>query len=569
MISPANAHRAKTCSNAPMDIPSVDPGTESFIRALSEALRAAGLADEAALTRASRIQAKTGQRFDTVLSELGIVPERALAGAVAQALGLPLAGDGQLPEAPLLPDLLPQDFLARARLVPIALTDADLTLAMTDPFNEDAVRSIAYLTRRVVRRTVLTASDFEAAFARLFDSTPLQSRLEAGGEAASDASDADDVERLKDIASEAPVIRFVNDMIARAVERRASDIHVEPQDDHLRVRFRRDGRLEETESLPRAMHAAVTSRLKIMARLDIAERRLPQDGRIKLAVRGREIDFRVSTMPTLHGEGVVLRVLDRSAVALDFASLGFDAGCRDVVPRPAWRKPNGIMLVTGPTGSGKTTTLYAALSRAEQIDRKIITVEDPIEYQIDGINQIQVNAGHRARLRPRAALDPAPGSRRHHGRRDPRPRDGRDRHAGVADRPSRVLDAAHQQRRGRDHAAARHGRRAVSLRVDVAGRPGAARSSASSARTAARPIAGPSAVKVRRDRLCRPHRPSWSCSPSARNRSGTASLRQAEAALEAAAVAFSMRQMYADGTRRVEAGETILEEVLLATQLAR
>ena len=365
----------------------MDATPDTFIASLSAALAHAGLADEAALSRARRAQAKTGERFDRVLSELGIVPERALAQAIAHVLGLPLAEATAFPDAALLADTLPSDFLARARLLPIALEDKRLTLAMADPFNDDAVLSIGYLTGLDVARAVTAASDFEAAFARLYGLPQASTRLDGTPEA-SDASDADDVERLKDIASEAPVIRFVADMIARAVERRASDIHVEPQEDHLRVRFRRDGRLEETESLPRAMHAAVTSRLKIMARLDIAERRLPQDGRIKLAVRGREIDFRVSTMPSLYGEGVVLRVLDRSAVKLNF-------------PRSAWRdveasfrellaQPNGILLVTGPTGSGKTTTLYAALSLLNKVDRKMFTVEDPIEYQLGGIHQIQV-----------------------------------------------------------------------------------------------------------------------------------------------------------------------------------
>ena len=199
----------------------------------------------------------------------------------------------------------------------------------------------------------------------------------------------EDAERLKDLASEAPVIRLVNQLIARAVETHASDVHIEPFADRLRVRYRYDGVLHEVEPPPARLQAAVISRIKIMARLDIAERRLPQDGRIKLTVRGHEIDFRVSTMPSLHGETVVLRVLDRTAVEFDYAKLGLPRDIRQGVER-ALELPNGIVLVTGPTGSGKTTTLYTGLLKLNTVARKIVTVEDPIEYQLTGINQIQV-----------------------------------------------------------------------------------------------------------------------------------------------------------------------------------
>jgi general secretion pathway protein E len=184
------------------------------------------------------------------------------------------------------------------------------------------------------------------------------------------------------------VVRIVNRLISRAVEARASDIHIEPYEQSLRVRYRIDGVLREVEPPPAHLQAAIISRIKIMARLNIAERRLPQDGRIKLAVRGKDIDLRVATMPTLHGEAVVLRVLDRGSVVLDFGELGFDARAL-VAYRAMLARPNGIILVTGPTGSGKTTTLYTSLIELNSPDRKILTVEDPIEYQLDGINQVQ------------------------------------------------------------------------------------------------------------------------------------------------------------------------------------
>ena len=204
-----------------------------------------------------------------------------------------------------------------------------------------------------------------------------------------DASgDEADVEQLRDLASEAPVIRLVNLVIQRAVELRASDIHIEPFENRLKVRYRVDGVLEEAESPPANLTAAVISRIKIMAKLNIAERRLPQDGRIMVRVQGKELDLRVSTVPTAHGESVVMRLLDRESVVLDFKALGFtDEFLASFVK--VLEQPHGILLVTGPTGSGKTTTLYAALNQLNTPDVKIITVEDPVEYQIEGINQIQ------------------------------------------------------------------------------------------------------------------------------------------------------------------------------------
>jgi general secretion pathway protein E len=201
--------------------------------------------------------------------------------------------------------------------------------------------------------------------------------------------DEENVDHLRDMASEGPVIRLVNLIITRAIELRASDIHFEPFEEQFRVRYRIDGVLHDVESPPKRLQAAIVSRVKIMAKLNIAERRLPQDGRIMLRVKGKEIDFRVSSIPTIHGESIVLRILDKSSIVLDIEKLGFPEdtmdGFRDLIHRP-----HGIILVTGPTGSGKTTTLYCALEKINSPDKKIITVEDPVEYQLRGINQIQV-----------------------------------------------------------------------------------------------------------------------------------------------------------------------------------
>jgi general secretion pathway protein E len=233
--------------------------------------------------------------------------------------------------------------------------------------------------------------ELEAAFDRLYPADAEDGDAAAAfDEVVPDAEPVEeDAERLKDLASEAPVIRLVNQLIARAVETHASDVHVEPFPDRLRVRYRYDGVLHEVEPPPARLQAAVISRIKIMARLDIAERRLPQDGRIKLTVRGHEIDFRVSTVPSLHGEKVVLRVLDRTAVEFDYNKLGLPDDIRQGIER-ALDLPNGMVLVTGPTGSGKTTTLYTGLLKLNTIARNVVTVEDPIEYQLTGINQIQV-----------------------------------------------------------------------------------------------------------------------------------------------------------------------------------
>jgi general secretion pathway protein E len=305
-------------------------------------------------------------------------------------VGAPLVGPADYPEEPLFVDRLRPKFLRKAHALPIADGEQAL-LAMVDPLDVFTRKAVASALGRPVAVAVAVPIELEGALDRLY-SEP----VEAGdGEAMLDDIVADaepaeeDAERLKDLASEAPVIRLVNQMIARAVETHASDVHLEPFPDRLRIRYRYDGVLHEIEPPPARLQAAVISRIKIMARLDIAERRLPQDGRIKLTVRGHEIDFRVSTMPALYGEKVVLRVLDRTAVDFDYEKLGLPEDIRAGLER-AFELPNGMVLVTGPTGSGKTTTLNTGLARLNTTERNVVTVEDPIEYQLTGINQIQV-----------------------------------------------------------------------------------------------------------------------------------------------------------------------------------
>ena len=352
---------------------------------LAAALVARGHCDARAVERARRVSAESGQRLDAVLLQLGLVTERDLAAAYAGLLGLRVATpDRYPPDTPLEAERLSLRFLRHARALPVAVEDGALVVAAADPLDPFTAAAITAATGLRVVLEVAVPIELEAAFARLY---PEEGTQEAPPTEA--PASEDDADRLKDMASEAPVIRLVNQIIARAVETRASDIHVEPFEDRLRVRYRYDGVLHEAEAPPSRLTPAITSRIKIMARLDIAERRLPQDGRIKLAVRGQEIDFRVSTIPSLYGETVVLRVLDRSAVELDYGKLGLAPA---VVARlgQAIGLPNGIVLVTGPTGSGKTTTLYTGLLALNSVERKVVTVEDPIEYHLPGINQIQV-----------------------------------------------------------------------------------------------------------------------------------------------------------------------------------
>lgn len=356
------------------------PDAESLLRVLVDR----GRIEPRAIERARRVAQETGQRTDAVLSQLGLVTERDLADALAVLFDATVTLPAGYPAAPVLPDRLTGRFLRFARAVPLALDGGLLRVAVADPLDRFTPAAIEAATGYRVAIEVAVPIELEAALTRLYPD-----QLARGPEPEGVAGSDDDAERLRDLASEAPVIRIVNQIIARAVETQASDIHIEPFEDRLRIRYRNDGSLQEAESPPARMAAAIVSRIKIMARLDIAQRQIPQDGRIQMAVRGQDIDFRVATIPTLHGETVVLRVLDRSAVRFDWAALGLTTAVVDQF-LAALRLPNGIVLVSGPTGSGKTTTLYTGLLALNSVERKIVTIEDPIEYQLDGVVQSQV-----------------------------------------------------------------------------------------------------------------------------------------------------------------------------------
>jgi general secretion pathway protein E len=350
----------------------------------------AGKLTPAALERAQRLAEESAERLELVLARLGLVSERDIADALAKLLDLPMAALAQYPDEPVLEDRLSSRFLQEVQIIPLADRPDGLAVAMVDPLNDYAVEAAQFASGKPILRHVAYPADFQAAFDRLYGDgkSEIHQISEETRERTGDTS-SEDVERIKDSASEAPVIRLVNLLITRAVEARASDIHIEPMDGELRVRYRVDGVLQEVESPPQRLSSAVVSRVKIMAKLNIAERRVPQDGRIRLAVRGKDVDFRVSIMPTIHGESVALRILDRGNLKLDFAALGFDDGLAGII-RGLLDRPHGILLVTGPTGSGKTTTLYTGLQELNTKEKKVLTIEDPVEYQLKGINQVQV-----------------------------------------------------------------------------------------------------------------------------------------------------------------------------------
>lgn len=343
------------------------------------------------LQRARRVQEGTGESLDTLLLKLGLVSERDLAEALAAQLSLPLVRPADYPDTPVTNGIISPRFLKEARAIPLAEDEEQgLIVAMANPTDEYVLSALRLATGKTIQPQVGIPSELEVAFERLYGSgrSAMGQIVDSIG-LADDLTDEEQIQHLKDLASEAPVIRLVNLMVARAVDSRASDIHIEPFENRLKVRYRVDGVLREVESPPSRLSAAVISRIKIMAKLNIAERRLPQDGRIQLRAQGKEIDLRVSTVPTLWGESVVMRILDKASMVLNFEALGFSPHTLkrflDVL-----MMPHGIIVVTGPTGSGKTTTLYTALLTLNTPERKILTVEDPVEYQLEGINQIQV-----------------------------------------------------------------------------------------------------------------------------------------------------------------------------------
>ncbi len=441
--------------------PQPDPAADSANAAalgprnlrLGEILLERGKIEAEDIERALELQLERGDKLGKILVDMGTVAHRDVLAALSDQLDIPLVTvDGAPPAAPEI-ERLSHRFLRQCRAIPVALADNVLTIAMADPLDFETIAAVRAFCGLQVRTALAAEQEILDAIDRNYGETEQRTYAEGDDEQA-----GADLEHLRDMASEAPVIRLVNAMIAEAIEKRASDIHIEPFEKEFRVRFRVDGVLFNQEPPPRELKAAIISRLKLMAKLNIAERRLPQDGRIKIKVVGREVDLRVSTLPTLYGESVVMRLLDRSAGDFyDLRRLGFDDRMLSRMEHFTGL-PHGIFLVTGPTGSGKSTTLYSALKRINLPDKKIITIEDPGRIP-DGRHQPDPRqSADRPDLRQRPAPHRPPGSRRHHGGRNPRPRNRRRRHPRRPHRPPGLLHPAHQRRPQRHHAPHRHGR---------------------------------------------------------------------------------------------------------------
>lgn len=343
------------------------------------------------LNKVKRLDAEQQKGLARMVLDLGFVSEDDLLPVLSDHFEIPFVSLDDYPMELLPMDRLVSlvDFLRLARLAPLRLEGSTLWVATTDPMDFARLQALQISVGFTISPVLAKEKEILDRISKLFDSDVMEADPASTVGRDLDLVDEDDVDYLRDMASEVPVIRLVNQMIARALESRASDIHIEPFEDHLKVRYRIDGILHEVESPPRQFKAAVVSRLKILAKLNIAERRLPQDGRIKTKIAGKDIDLRVATVPTLHGETVVIRLLERSQIMANLESLGFPEDVfRDF--NDMIRRPHGMFLVTGPTGSGKTTTLYGALDKINDPGKKIITIEDPVEYELPGVNQIQV-----------------------------------------------------------------------------------------------------------------------------------------------------------------------------------
>lgn len=360
-------------------------GSDSHAASVITLLAEKGILDEPAIARLERAMATASESPIILLQQLGLAKEDDVLAAVASVANIGIASSGKLTAFKNAEFPISLKFLQNARIAPLEKTDHGVAIAMANPFDDAAAAAISYQLELPVIRFAASLSAIEAALSGIQSGTTIgDARIVSG------AASSGDLEVLQDLASGAPVIRFVSSVIEKASTLGASDIHFEPTEELLRIRLRVDGSLHDIEPAPFSMRLAILSRLKVLAKLDIAESRLPQDGRAKIAIRGSDIDLRVSTTPTIYGESIVIRLLDRTSVELDLPSLGFSPE-NQLAIKSILNCPNGLALVTGPTGSGKTTTLYAALRALNDPRRKIFSVEDPVEYRLQGVNQVQAN----------------------------------------------------------------------------------------------------------------------------------------------------------------------------------
>ncbi|MBN2381999.1 type II secretion system ATPase GspE [bacterium] len=361
---------------------------------IGQILVEAGLMTDEDLAKILSYNPPGKKRFGQKALELGLLSEINLFKALSFQLDLPLIPFESLPSEPPVLPLLTKDFLKHYLFFPISDNDHQLVIAVADPLDKYLLDDLALTTGKTIIPLLCLESDIIKAIELYMGSgaSAMEMIIDNMAEEELDlisVNEEESIDALRDMAQEAPVIKLVNLFITQAVERGASDIHIEPFEGELRLRYRIDGVLHDEESPPSRLQAAIISRVKIMAEMNIAERRLPQDGRIRIRVSGKKIDLRVSTVPTMYGESIVMRILDKESIMLDLDGLGFPKTSLKAFQRII-SQPHGILLVTGPTGSGKTTTLYAALDKINSPDKKIITIEDPVEYQLRGVNQIQI-----------------------------------------------------------------------------------------------------------------------------------------------------------------------------------
>jgi type IV pilus assembly protein PilB len=366
---------------------------------LGQILMEQGLISDEQLREALHVQERVPKSLGRILIDLHLIKETDLVRALAHQIGLEFVDLGAYPIDPMATALIPESVAHRYRALPIGDRDGRLLVAMSDPANVYALDDIRTITGREVEPLVATASDVTAAIRKYSD---VGSEVEALASQASElAEDSIDLNVPEAAVEDAPVVKLVHQLLSRAVNERASDVHIEPAERDVRIRFRVDGVLHEVMRSPKNIHGGLVSRLKVMADINIAERRIPQDGRVSLKVGSTSVDLRIATLPTVFGEKVVIRILNKESVLYRLDEIGFSDEAFKRFEQ-SFRKPYGAILVTGPTGSGKSTTLYATLNILNQADVNIITVEDPVEYRLPGVNQTQVH--NRAGMTFAAAL---------------------------------------------------------------------------------------------------------------------------------------------------------------------
>ena len=362
------------------------PALDAFFAFLADSRLVPG----EAVQRVRNAVRSTGQPLDVIMTELGVLRDDELAAQLSAFCDVPRAAELADEDTAPLTIQLGIGYARDFGVLPIAMEDDRLTLGTCNPFDVATLSAVSYYFDRDLALVSMTRSEIGAACAK----------IAAAAETGADAPEAfsaddmleEDAEKLQDIALSAPVVSLVARITQRALAENATDIHIEPLEDRVQIRIRKDGMLVPLESVGKTMHAGIASRIKILSRLNIVERRLPQDGRMRLSLRGQEVDFRVSVVPSAHGETIALRLLHNHGMSLELGQLGYDDGSRRQLEALS-QHANGIVVITGPTGSGKTTTLYSLISMLNSPERKIFTVEDPVEYRIDGITQLQVNPG--------------------------------------------------------------------------------------------------------------------------------------------------------------------------------